>query len=271
MEVPVTKSRPNADDYAELLASMSIAIGLAVTKETPELGLENVLAQASRNMAGRYWQITAARKLHISPQMWMDRPWHCWQIRKLASELLDPAEDGPEMQAKVTKLGRYSAMVEFGVIVNESWYRRLRGAVVDGVTTHAELRALLRRPVVWCGAKQDGPSDFLVWVRGSLGFGRPPDGELLIEQSHPITRAFFMTVFLTSTLGAGLGMGMGMGMGMGLVFPFVSSPYFFHDRLLILIGFTVSMFLVSVASWWLGPSSTHAARRLDKIFNSPRM
>jgi hypothetical protein len=258
----VTEPRLNqTDDYAELLASMSIAIGLAVTKGTPAADLESVLAQASHNMAGRLWQITAARKLRISPWMWIDRPWHCWQIRKLANELLDSAEDGPTLQAKVAKLGRYSAMVEFGVNVNEYWYRRLRGAVVTGVTTHAELRSLLRKPTVWWGAKQDGPSSFFAWIRTLLNFGRPPDGELLIKQFHPITRVVLMIIFLTSAFGFSL--------GVGLVFRLVSSPHFSHDRLLGLLDFTVAMFLVSLASWWLGPSSTGATRRLEEIFNSP--
>lgn len=256
----MTKSRPNADDYAELLASMSIAIGLAVTKETPEVGLEQVLAQASRNMAGQNWLIAAARNLQISPRMFFDRPWHTWHFQKLAKELVDTAEDGPAVQTKLAKLGRYSSMVEFGVIVNEYWYRRLRGAVVDGVTTHRELRALLRRPTVWCGAKQDGPSDFLVWARRRLGFGCPSDGALLIEQFHPIGKTVFMTIFLTSALGA-------VSSGV-LAASLVSSPYFSHDKLFILLGFTVATSFISLSSWWLGPSSTNAARRLEIIFSN---
>jgi hypothetical protein len=259
----VTKPQPNADEYAELLASMSIAIGLAVTKQPHGASLKEVLAQASRNMAGRYWQITAARKLRISPWMWIDRPWHCWQIRKLANELLDPAEDGPDVQAKVAKLGRYSAMVEFGVNVNESWYRRLRGAVADGVTTHTELRALLRKPTVWWGTKRNVTSNFLGCARELWCIGRPPDGELLVKQFHPITRGVLMVIFFASTLAAGIGVGM--------VYRLVSSHLGSHESLATVIDFTVAMSLLSLASWWIGPSSTNAVRRLEQIFNSHHM
>lgn len=256
----MTSRQPESDDYAELLASMSIAVGLAVTKENPKVRLEQVLARASQNMAGRYWQITAARKLRISPWMWIDRPWHCWKIRKLANELFDSSENDSAIREKVEKLGRYSAMVEFGVNVNEYWYRRLRGAVVDGVTTHVELRSLLRKPTVWWGAKQYGPSDFLGRMNRLWNFGRPRDGELLIKQFNPMTRAVLMIIFITS--------GLGFGVGVGLVVRLTSTPRFSHDTLLVLLDFTVTMFLTSLASWWLGPSSTDATRRLEEILRS---
>jgi hypothetical protein len=257
----VAKQQPEADDYAEVLASMSSAFRLAVTKESLGLDLKQVLDQASKNMANQYWLISVARKLRIDAKTWFDRPWHTWKFEKMLREFREPAQDSPALRAKVARLGRYSSMLEFGVIVNEHWYRRLRGAVVDGVTTHEDLRALLRRPTVWCGAKQDGPSDFLVWARGRLGFNCPSDGALLIEQFHPIARTVFMAIFLISAIGAVLG-------GV-LVISLVTGPYFSLYRLLVLLAFTAAILSVSLASWWLGPSSTDAARRLKRIFNSP--
>jgi hypothetical protein len=253
----MTDKQRGPDDYAELLAAMSIAISIAKSKTGPNASIDDVLAQASKNMAGRHWQITAARRLKISPLMWFDRPWHCWQLRRIASKLLAPSQDEVATRAKLAKLTRYSALVEFGVDVNAAWYRRLREAVVDGKTTHSELRSLLRKPTIWWGTKKFNSTCVLGWLHKLWGIGRPSDGTLLIKQFHPVTRIVLWTILFSAVLGTGL--------GLGLVFRLASKSPNDPQKLFVLVDFTMAMIALAVASWWVGPASTQAVIRLQSI------
>ncbi len=189
------------EDEARLLAALSLALRRAALDESKDASFETKLARLGEAMVGRRWQVTAARDLKLSMWSWFAQPWHCWKLRRLVRVLLHE-ELHPKQEADaINLLNRCAAMVEFGVDVNDQWYRRLRGLVAAGKITARELRSLLRRSTVWWGtepAREASQRPASSLGRRLWAMGRPADGELLIAEHHWSTRVLLLTLLASS-------------------------------------------------------------------------
>ncbi|OYT88708.1 MAG: hypothetical protein CFE43_20920 [Burkholderiales bacterium PBB3] len=250
-------------DYAEFCAAMSIAIADAQSTTGPITdandSIETALARVSACMAKSYWQIAAAERMQISPKMWLYGTWHCWQLRRLAAELLNSTGDEAETQIKFAKFARYFVFVEFGVNVSPSWHRRFREAIADGRTTRSELRSLLGKPTVWWGTKHTHGQGFLGQLYKLCAVGRPNDGDLLVQHFHPVTRVGLTLVFIGSCIGVAY--------GLSLLLQMASPTGRATQDLFVVLDCTTAMIVAAVSSWWAGPSSSQAVDRLREILN----
>lgn len=251
---------PNNDD-ARLLAALAIAVSSMPEGGRRGESFEGGLDCLADAMRGRYWQITVARDLKLSIFAWINRPWHCWKLRALCRALLQEcAEPSKEAQA-IQLLTRCSAVVEFGVDVNAKWYRRLRETVARGEITTSELRSLLSCLTVWWGvapsprAENGGlPSvPSRIWR-----MGRPADGELLVSDHHWVTKALLLMILIPSGMALAV---LTLGGAQQLVAQ-GATPALIS---IVIAWFTFGLFFW--ASWWCGPHSWTAVRRLRRTLN----
>ena len=252
------------EDRARLLAALTLAFrsGAATDADTNE-SFEERLARVGAAMRGRHWQITVARDLRLGPLVWLSHPWHCLKLRALVRQLLSGAIAPHDEQRSLKLLTRCAAMIEFGVDVNATWYRRLREAVASGRATAPELRALLRGAPVWWGTSlAKGTSKWaaipvLSWL---WTMGRPEAGELLLSEHHWVTKSLLTALLMFS----------------GAAFAIVLIALGRHvaagnadSKTAGLIVATYSYGLLFWASWWLGPHSWSSLRRLRAILQLP--
>ena len=249
---------PNNDD-ARLLAALAIAVSSMPEGGRRGESFEGGLDCLADAMRGSYWQITVARDLKLSIFAWINRPWHCWKLRALCRELLQEcAEPSKEAQA-IQLLTRCSAVVEFGVDVNAKWYRRLRETVAKGRITTSELRSLLSCLTVWWGVapSRGAENGGLLSVPSRIWrMGRPADGELLVSDHHWVTKSLLLMILIPS----------------GIALAVLT---FGGAQQLLAQGATPAMIPISIAwftfglsfwaSWWCGPHSWSAVRRLRLI------
>jgi hypothetical protein len=152
-------------------------------------------------------------------------------------------------------------MVEFGVDVNEKWYRRLRGLVAAGKITSRELKSLLRRSTVWWGTEPaTGASRRAArsLTRRLWAMGRPAHGELLIAEHHWTTRTLLLTL---------LGMS---GFALMVVVIGLARHLLHEGAVSELPPMLVALYtygLLVWAAWWFGPHSWSAADRLSELLD----
>lgn len=252
------------EDEARLLAALSLAFRSVTAEGRSAESFEARLDQLGKAMIGQRWQITVARDLKLSIGTWLSRPWHCWKLRKLVRALLVENLDPSQERDFVDLLTRCAAMVEFGVDVNATWYRRLREAVAEEHISSRELRSLLNRATVWWGTPNQSPVTWrspMSWITQLWSMGRPSGGELLVTQHRWTTK--FLLVNLLVLSGFALGVvtvgfasdlvARGSTKGMG---PTIVAIYTYGT--------------IAWAAWWFGPHSWAAVRRLREVLRISR-
>lgn len=249
------------EDEARLLAALSLALRRAALDESKDTSFEDKLARLGDAMVGRRWQVTAARDLKLSIWSWLAQPWHCWKLQTLVRLLLHE-ELHPKQEADaIDLLNRCAAMVEFGVDVNDHWYRRLRGLVAAGKATRRELRSLLGRSTVWWGTEPaSGASrrSARSLARRLWAMGRPANGELLIADHHWTTRLLLLLLlglsfFALSVVAIGLGRHLLSRGAVSELAPMIVALYTYG--------------VLVWAAWWFGPHSWSAADRLRDLLD----
>jgi len=247
------------EDEARLLAALSLAFRSVPDDGFPGESFEAKLARLGEAMVGQRWQITVARDLKLSIGAWLARPWHCWKLRTLVRLLLVENLDPRREVEAINLLTRCAAMVEFGVDVNASWYRRLRIAVAEGRTTSPELRSLLRRATVWWGTaprKLGANGSALGMAKRLWKMGRPGSGELLIAEHHWLTR--FLLLVLLALSGFALAV-----VTVGLAHHLITRGSAAGLAPIVMALYTYG--LLFWAAWWFGPHSWSAVLRLRAL------
>jgi hypothetical protein len=249
------------EDEARLLAALSLALRRAALDESKDTSFETKLARLGDAMVGRRWQVTAARDLKLSIWSWLARPWHCWKLRQLVRVLLHE-ELHPKQEADaINLLNRCAAMVEFGVDVNDSWYRRLRGLVAAGKASNRELRSLLGRSTVWWGTEPStGDSERAArsLARRLWAMGRPANGELLIADHHWTTRLLLLLLLGLAWFALAV-------VAIGFVRHLLNRGAVSELAPMIVAFYTYGVLVW--AAWWFGPHSWSAADRLRDLLD----
>lgn len=255
---PGEGSEARAVDYAEAMSFM--AIGLAAVDADRLIGMS--ADEARHVLSGGMWRASTvaalAKYATITPWAWVDRPFHCWMLRRLLAEV--HWEDLDE-DRRVEQVARVFSMVHFGVDVSPMWFGRLRRVVVKGLATEAELRRLLRNSCVLSRASDYEDSragDGLPWWRRLLMMGAPKNGDLNIRQPiWPIK--LLVAAFLVCLLAA-----------LGVLLAEVARSYqqggitatAGSARIVLLLGVSARVL------WWIGPVSWSRAKRLEWLLRA---
>lgn len=188
-------------DHARLLAALVIAA--QATKREPNQSFKQKLQNLKSQPRGPDWIITVARDLSVSRLDWINRPWHCYKLKQLATQLLNQTLPSHEEDMATDLLARCCAMVEFGVDVNRHYYRNLREAVYDNQISSRELRAILRHSTVWWGTSINAQRRSNIFHRIACrlwSMGRPASGELVLKPHHWLTKATILAGLCAASL-----------------------------------------------------------------------
>lgn len=228
-----------------------------------DYSFEQRFARLNRALSRSIWFISVARDLNLSVLHWIDLPWHCYQLKKLTSLLLNQALPVTEEKAVSELLARCCARIEFGVNVNSNWYRRLREIVDDHQISCRELRSLLLNSTIWWGtsATPSPNSNVIIRLFSNLRLmGRPPAGELLVQQHHWVTKT--LTLMALCFSGAAFG-----AYGLELL-NHVLAYGVLRNELAELVTMTMFYGTGLWICWSMGPRSWIAALRLKRLLNT---
>lgn len=249
------------DDQREaVLAAIHLAIDAAKSSAASDKSFGAVLSLAKQASHRQVWQIFAASKLELQWKDWLAKPWHCWMLRKLLKQLHTENLPPKGEAAAVRLLTRCAALIEFGVDVNSDWYQRLRSAVAAGRITRTEVRSLLKSSTVWWGTHEDPQAVTPIWKKPILilwRMGRPSNGDLLVIRHGMGVKALLLTMlFAPSALIIQIGMAVQQN--------WLKHGTAFNYTLLALVLFELAT--VIWVTWFIGPRSWNAAKRLFELF-----
>lgn len=208
------------------------------------------------------WFIAVARDLNLGRLNWIDLPWHCHQLKKLTPLLQHQVIPVSEERAASDLLATCCARIEFGVNVNSHFYRRLRKIVDDHQIPSRELRSLLQNSTVWWGAPATASpgSNAITRLFFRLRLmGRPPAGELLVQQHHWVTKTLILMALCFSGFAFGA-------YGLELL-NHVLAYGVLRNELAELVTMTMLYGTGLWIFWSMGPRSWIAALRLTRLLN----
>jgi hypothetical protein len=185
-------------------------------------------------LIGMPWQLNAAFRLKPTLRTLINRGYVYRTMTHLREEIANQS-DGTKQRELIGKLTRSLGLLEFGVAVNEQWYRRLDSLIASGEITKPELKKLLRSVEV-------------VWDKS---------GELVVQRFHQLSRMVigvflilliaFSSVLCWSAVGEFQKFGLASPVG-----------WFFF------LCFLWSLW-PTWCVWWLGPRSWLSSKKLQRL------
>lgn len=182
------------------------------------------------------WQLHAANAFQPTPMEKLDRLYFVFKLRKLVAKFAECPQIAAD-HVELDRLTRVLSMLRFGVPVNVSWHIKLTKLVHDGDISQAKLRRLLR----------------------CLNVSANVDGNLVLRQFHSFTRFLVNLIFILSVIG---------------LLTFIGASIFAVLVLgsgvqTLLLGAVCSVWIAFplAMSWWLGPYSERAVRKLSDLLS----
>lgn len=245
--------------YAEAISFMALGLAATDSKMLEAVSADGARAVFAENLWRSSTVVAIAKYARIGLWDWLDRPFHCWMLRRLLAEAQGSE---PEELRRVERTARVFSMVHFGVDVSPAWFGRLRRVVAKGLSTEKELKRLLRSTcVLWRPshlAQYRSIRQVPLWQRPMV-LGCPEDGELRLRQPSLLIKASVL-IGLTFLLAC---------TGVGIADLVMRSLH--HGRLIVSPG-TMSIVLVYGCAawglWWIGPESWDRAARLQMLLDA---
>lgn len=177
------------------------------------------------------WQLNAAFRFKPTWRTLIDRAFAYRQLKRHRKALAEE-KDSPEQRERLEKLTRALGMVEFGVSINEQWFRRFDSLIANGEITKRQLQRLL----------------------SCIEVTTDENGDLVVHKFHPISRSVIGTFLI-------------FWISLGLIFLLAASEQFGHHGYTSSGGwFFFCYFIWSLCPtwvvWWLGPHSWMSSKKL---------
>ena len=226
-----------SEDISRLWAAVAIARNAAGPASATNTTDPDALEFALRILRGLPWQLNASLNFKPTVRMWIDKPIFCYRLRRLAHSMNEDP-NGPGTNEKLEKLTRTLALIEFGVEVNEKWYRLLEGMVADRVVAISELRKLL----------------------GCIEISTDWNGELTFSRFHLATRLLIGAFFIFCS-----------SMSLILLAAAIQQIWlhgFFSTSVWYFAIYSSLPSMFSWGAWWLGPHSWLSSKKLCSLLAS---
>lgn len=118
---------------------------------------------------GTPWQLNAAFRLKPTVRTLVDRGFAYRKMKHLRKAITDQS-DAEKQREEIENLTRTLGLLEFGVAVNEQWFRRLDGLIASDEITKSELKKLLKSiEVMWNKEGELVVQKFNVLTRSVIG------------------------------------------------------------------------------------------------------
>lgn len=222
------------DDHQSLWATVHTVKALEkfMSGKSPPIGDGSDLFV--KVLIGMPWQLNAAFRLKPTLRTLINRGYVYRRLTHLREELTNQSDETKQRKL-IGKMTRSLGLLEFGVAVNEQWYRRLDSLIASGEITKPELKKLLGSVEV-------------VWDKS---------GELVVQRFHQLSRMvigvfLILLIAFSSVLGWSA---VGAFQKFGLASPV---GWFFF------LCFLWSLW-PTWCVWWLGPRSWLSSKKLQRL------
>lgn len=223
------------DDSAMFWATVQTAHAVAQAMSMKNQPTDDGVNSLCKALASSPWQLNAAFRIKPSWRTLIDRGFAYRKMKRLRKELSEE-ENSRAQRDKLEKLTRTLGLLEFGVGVNEEWFRRLDRMVANGEMTKEDLKKMLA-------------SIEVMWNE---------EGELVVQKFHLFSRSVISIFFLCW-------------ISLSLIFLLASIEQFERFGLSGNGGwFFFCYFVWSIwptwCVWRLGPRSWMSTRKLSRLF-----